>query len=190
MTKNAAQAASAPPTERETPPQADAPRTQVIHGRPRYGQWIAALVVAFCVSWVVYQLVTNDAFQWDIVAEYFFSEPILDGIKMTLFLTVLAMSLSIVMGLTVAIMKLSDNPLLAGVATVYLWFFRGVPALVQLVFWFNMASLFPALELGIPFGGDKFWSVETNDLVTPLIAAVVGLGLAEGAYMAEIIRGG
>lgn len=158
--------------------------------RRHYGQWVAVAAVSVFAAWLVFQLIVNEAFQWPVVAEYLFSPRILEGISVTIFLTILAMSLSIVLGLIIAVMKLSSNPLLNAVATAYLWFFRGVPTLVQLVFWFNMASLFPRLELGIPFGGPKFWGMDMNDFMTPLLVAVVGLGIAEGALMAEIIRGG
>jgi polar amino acid transport system permease protein len=89
-----------------------------------------------------------------------------------------------------AVMRLSRNPLVSSASTLYVWFFRGTPVLVQLIFWFNLASLFPEIKLGIPFGGPALTEWETNALITPFLAALLGLGLNEGAYMAEIVRGG
>lgn len=157
-------------------------------GRPR--QIVGAVVVAILICWVGYQLVANPAFRWPVVAEYIFSPPVLTGVQMTLFLTLLTLLLGSVLGVILAVMRLSKNPILVFGSSAYVWFFRGVPSLVQLIFWFNFASLFPSIELGIPFDGPKFLSITTNDVITPLVAALFGLGLVEAAYMGEIIRGG
>jgi len=88
-----------------------------------------------------------------------------------------------------AVMRLSQNPLLSGASWIYIWFFRGTPVLVQLLVWFNLAFLYPRVSIGVPFG-PSFASANANDLITPLLAAILGLGLNEGAYMAEIVRAG
>lgn len=111
------------------------------------------------------------------------------GLSVTLGLTVVAMLIGVVIGLLLAIARLSNNRLLQVLSGLYIWFFRGTPLLVQLIFWYNLSTLFPQLSLGIPFGPDLVtWN--TNDLITPLTAAIAGLALNEAAYMAEIIRGG
>ena len=109
---------------------------------------------------------------------------------MTCELTVLVMVLGAIIGVIIALMRLSKNPILVLCANAYLWFFRGTPVLVQLVFWYNMAALFPQISLGIPFGGPKFFSVSSTVAINSFVAALLGLSLNEGAYMGEIIRAG
>jgi polar amino acid transport system permease protein len=142
------------------------------------------------VVWVVYILFNNPNFQWKVVGKYLFSKEILDGVKLTIELTLSAMAIGVVLGVIAALMRLSDNKLLAGAATFYIVAFRGTPALVQLIFWYNLAALFPKITLGIPFFGPDFVSLNANTIITPVIAANLGLGLCEGAYMAEIVRAG
>jgi polar amino acid transport system permease protein len=154
------------------------------------GRWVAGALVVLAAVWLAYSLVTNDAFHWDVVAHYFFAPEILKGLGMTIVLTVLTMIVGIVLGVVLAVMRLSNNRLVSGASALYVWFFRGTPVLVQLIFWFNLASLYPMLKLGVPFGGPTFASVSANTLITPFLAALLGLGLNEGAYMAEIVRGG
>jgi polar amino acid transport system permease protein len=114
---------------------------------------------------------------------------VLDGLEITILLTVVCMAIGIVLGVILAVMRLSANPLLSGASWVYIWFFRGTPVLVQLLFWYNMAALYPRFSLGVPFG-PSFVHGNANSLVTALTAAILGLGLNEGAYMAEIVRAG
>jgi polar amino acid transport system permease protein len=104
-------------------------------------------------------------------------------------LTVVAQLLGILIGIILAIMRLSSNRVLARAAWIYIWFFRGTPLLVQLIFWYNISALYPEIAIGIPFG-PTFWQGNANDLVTPFAVAILGLALNEGAYMAEIVRGG
>lgn len=159
-------------------------------GRPKVGLWLGAAVILLVGSWIVYELLTNPAFQWKVVAQYIFSPNILQGLFTTVYLTVLTMVFGGILGVILAIMRLSGNPVLMFSSTAFVWFFRSTPALVQLIFWFNLATLFPTISLGIPFGGPTWASWETNVLITPFIAALLGLGLNEAAYMAEIVRGG
>ncbi|MGH3448196.1 MAG: amino acid ABC transporter permease, partial [Nocardioidaceae bacterium] len=155
----------------------------------RVGRLIASAVVLVLVAQLIHMLLTNDNFQWEIVGDYFFSDPVFDGLKMTMIVAVLAMALGIVLGVVVAVCRLSEVPLLKAVGGAYVWFFRGTPALVQLIFWFNFAALLPRLSLGIPFG-PEFGSWSTNSLISAMSAAVIGLGLHEASFMGEIIRGG
>jgi polar amino acid transport system permease protein len=102
---------------------------------------------------------------------------------------VIAMAIGIAIGIGLAVMRLSPNPLVSGASWLYIYFFRGTPLLVQLVFWEFIAALYPVIAIGIPFG-PAFIHPNANSLVTPFAAAILGLGLNEGAYMAEIVRAG
>jgi polar amino acid transport system permease protein len=162
---------------------------RIIPGTP-WGRWIGAVAVAVFVAWVIYQVLTNPGFQWDIVGRYMLHPGVLQGVAMTVELTALVMLGGTVIGIAIALMRLSNNPILTMCAHGYVYFFRGVPVLVQLVFWYNLASLFPEISLGIPFGGPKFWSISSTVAISSFVAAMLGLGLNEGAYMAEIVRAG
>jgi polar amino acid transport system permease protein len=153
------------------------------------GRWLALLVLLVLVVMLVAALVTNPRFGWPVVARYLVSGTVLRGLQNTLLLTVLAMAIGIAAGLVLAVMRLSSNPVLRVVAGGYVWFFRGTPVITQLVFWNFLAALFPRLGLGIPFG-PTFVSADTNVLITQFSACLLGLGLNEAAYMAEIVRGG
>ncbi len=154
------------------------------------GRWVAGGVVFFIVVWFGYTVVTNPNFQWPIVGHYLFSREIIAGVLVTIQLTISAMAIGVTLGVVVALMRQSDNRLLAWSAHAYIVCFRATPALVQLIFWFNLSALFPLITIGVPFFGPDFISVNANLIITPLIAANLGLGLCEGAYMAEIVRSG
>jgi len=153
------------------------------------GRWVAAAVIAVLVAMFAKSLLTNDAFRWPVVGQYLFSVPVLRGLVNTLVLTVLAMLIGIVGGVVLAVMRLSPNPIVAGASAVYIWVFRGTPLIVQLVVWNFLGLFYPRLGLGIPFG-PVFFSVDTNTVISVFVAALLGLGLNEAAYMAEIVRGG
>lgn len=157
--------------------------------RPHPWRWVSAAVVAVLGAQLLHMLVTNRNFEWDVVFAWFTAESIMRGLGITLLLTFIAMVLGIVLGVVLAVFRLSANPLLRGSAGVYIWFFRGTPTLVQLIFFYNLSALMPRLSIGIPFG-PEFVVFDTNSLITPLLAAILGLGLNEAAYMAEIVRGG
>ncbi|THA25698.1 amino acid ABC transporter permease [Streptomyces sp. RKND-216] len=152
-------------------------------------RWLAVLVLAVLATQFGHFLITNPNFEWGTVGAYFGSEIIGKGILITLELTVVAMVIGILLGVLLAVGRMSDNPVLSGVCGAYVWFFRGVPVLVQLILWYNLSALLPRISFGIPFG-PEFASGQTNALITPLLAAILGLGLNEAAYMAEIVRGG
>jgi polar amino acid transport system permease protein len=155
----------------------------------RPGRWVAAAVVAVVAVALVRSVATNPRFEWSVVGNYMFDERILEGLRVTIELTAIAMAIGIVLGVILAVMRLSLNPLVSGGSWLYIWFFRGTPVLVQLLFWYNIAALYPKLALGIPFG-PAFVHVDANTAITPFTAAILGLGLNEGAYMAEIVRAG
>jgi polar amino acid transport system permease protein len=153
------------------------------------GRWVGVVVIVVLVAMLVHSFLTNPNFQWDVVGQYLFSEPVLRGLRNTLILTALSMAIGIVGGVLLAVMRLSPNPVLAGAAAVYIWLFRGTPLITQLIFWNFLAALYPRLGLGIPFG-PTFVSVDTNAVISVFAASLLGLGLNEAAYMAEIVRGG
>ncbi|MEK2492172.1 amino acid ABC transporter permease [Kitasatospora purpeofusca] len=153
------------------------------------GRWAGAVVIVVLAAMLLHALIFNPAFQWDVVRDTLTNEQIIHGIWVTLELTALSMLMGVVGGVLLAIMRLSPNPLLSGTAWFYIWIFRGTPVLVQLVFWNFLGALWPNLSIGIPFG-PEFWSESTNTLIPTFTAALLGLGLNEAAYMAEIVRGG
>ncbi len=155
----------------------------------RPGRWIAAAIVLVIAASIVRAIVTNKNFHWDVVGHYLFNSRVLHGVLTTLELTVLSMLVGAVLGVVLAIMRQSPNPVVSGASWLYIWFFRGTPLLLQIFFWYNITSLFPKIVLGIPFG-PSFIHANGNTLIKPLVAALLGLGLNEGAYMAEIVRGG
>lgn len=153
------------------------------------GRWVAVAGIAVIAAMAVNSMVTNPNFGWATVSEYFLSAPILDGLRITVTLTIIGMVIGFVLGTVVALMRLSENPVLRTAAFGYVWLVRGIPLLVQLIFWYNISALFPVLSVGIPFG-PSFASVDSNTVMTAYTAAILGLGLNQAAYMAEIIRGG
>ena len=159
-------------------------------GRVRAGgRWLVRIVILVLLAMFVHLLLTAKSLQWGVVANYLTASNIIAGLIRTIYLTVIAMVAGIVIGTIVALMRRSRSALISGTASTYIWFFRGTPLLVQIIFWYNIASFVPRVSLGIPFG-PSFVSADVNHLVTPLVAAVLALGLNEGAYMSEIIRAG
>jgi polar amino acid transport system permease protein len=155
----------------------------------RPGRWIAAAIVLLVGASLIRSAVTNSRFGWDVVGQFLFSSRIIDGLVLTLELTAVSMAIGITLGVLFAVMRLSPNPVLKAWSWFYIWFFRGTPVLVQILFWNFIAALYPKIDLGIPFG-PSFIHANANDLITPTLAAILALGLNEGAYMAEIVRAG
>ncbi|NNH75993.1 amino acid ABC transporter permease [Nocardia uniformis] len=155
----------------------------------RPGRWIASTIILVALGLFLWGAKTNPAYHWDTYLDYLRDERILKGALVTLELTVLAMFLGVVLGVALAVMRLSPNPVLRSVAWVYLWIFRGTPVYVQLVFWGLFPSLYKVITLGVPFG-PSFADFNVQDWRAPFLFAVIGLGLNEAAYMAEIVRAG
>jgi polar amino acid transport system permease protein len=153
------------------------------------GRWLAVAALAVLAAMLVNTILTNPGFRWPVVGRYLFADPVLSGLRNTLVLTALSMLIGIVGGIALAVMRLSPNWVLSGVAAVYIWLFRGTPLIAQLLFWNFLAALYPRLSLGVPFG-PEFISFDTNQLINQFAACLLGLGLNEAAYMAEIVRGG
>ncbi|MGO2558352.1 amino acid ABC transporter permease [Brachybacterium sp.] len=182
-TQNRAPAPSDPPST--------APGFTPIRARAasRPGTWISAVVVAVLALGLIWFLVTNPVLEWGTVATYLLDVKVVQGVGWTLLLTAASMVLGTAVALTAAIMRRSDNPVLRGVSWAYIFVFRGIPVYTQLVFWGLFTVIVPKLVIGVPFGPELL-SFSTRDLLTAFWAAVIGLGLNEGAYLAEIIRSG
>jgi polar amino acid transport system permease protein len=152
-------------------------------------RWVSAVAVLAVAAVVIHTIVTAPFMNWAVVNTYLFQDLILRGIVVTLELTVVAMAIGISLGATLAVMRLSPNPVISWISWLYIWFFRGTPALVQIFFWYNLNIVLPYIGLGIP--GTQFrWEADTNQLISPFLAVGGGLGLNEAAYMAEIVRAG
>lgn len=170
------------------------------------GRWVVVVIIAVLAAMFVHLLLTNPAFNWPFVFEAMVQSPVLRGLLMgTLLGTAGAMVIGVTLGITVAVMRLSDNPVLSSVAWVFTWFFRAVPRLVLLTIMGALGLLFPeatgGLGIGVPFGeqimgllgldGDlTFLSLDANQIFTGILGGIIGLGLSEAAYMAEIARAG
>ncbi len=155
----------------------------------RPGRWIVSAVVLLIAASIVRSIVTDKHFEWHVVGTYLFDSRVLHGVVATIYLTALSMAIGIALGILLAVMRLSPNPIVSGASWLYIWFFRGTPLLVQILFWYNVAALFPVIALGIPFG-PALVHAHANSLITTLAAALLALSLNEGAYMAEIVRAG
>ena len=165
------------------------------------GRWIAAAVIAVLVAMFVHMLVTNPVFQWRFMVENMFAPPVLRGARTTLLMTVLAMALGVLLGIVVAVMRLSPNPVVSGTAWTYVWFFRAIPRIVLLFFCGNLGALYATYDLGFPFDRQlmdllgfsadlRFLSLNGNQIFAGFTAGLLGLVLSEAAYMAEIVRAG
>ncbi|MCG7609101.1 ABC transporter permease [Mycolicibacterium sp. (ex Dasyatis americana)] len=151
-------------------------------------RWVAAIVILVLLGLFVYGAATNEAYGWDTYAKYLFDQRISEAAWNTLQLTIYSMILALVLGVLLAVMRLSPNPVLKAVSWTYLWIFRGTPIYVQLVLWGLVPVIYNNIQIGVPFGPRLFEFSLSDPNVFWL--AVLGLGLNEAAYMAEIIRGG
>lgn len=153
-------------------------------------RWVAAVVIIILVALFVYGAATNDAYRWDVFRQYVFNERVLSvGLVNTLQLTLYSMVIAILLGILLAVMRLSPNPIFKSVSWVYLWIFRGTPVYVQLVFWGLIPVIYSTIRIGVPFG-PSFFQYDLQAVSFPFVLAIIGLALNESAYMAEIIRAG
>ncbi|MEQ8291187.1 MAG: amino acid ABC transporter permease [Roseovarius sp.] len=153
------------------------------------GRWLAVALLAVVVMQVVHGVIVNPNFHWSVFWEYLFAPTVMAGVGWTLVLTVVAMLVAIVCAGFLVLMRDSDNPILRTVSWLWIWFFRGTPLYTQLLFWGLFAVLFPRLSISVPFGPEII-GVPTDWVVTAGVAAILGLGLCESAYLAEIFRAG
>jgi len=172
---------TAPTTPRaSSAPPASTPKAIPVR---HYGQWVAAVVVVVLLVLLVRAVAANQVIQWDVIGSRIFRKAILEGLVTTIWLTIVAMVLGVLGGVLLAVMRLSENPVLTTISAGFVWLFRGTPVLVQILIFFNLGLFFPRIGFGD-------LSVSTNDLITPFTAALLALTLNEAAYMSEIVRGG
>jgi polar amino acid transport system permease protein len=151
--------------------------------QPHWARWFtAAAILAALVA--IGRAFANGQIEWSYVGRFLTAPAILEGIVNTMVMAVLAMTLGIVLGVVVAVMRLSPNPVLKSAAAGYTWLFRGTPLILQLLLWFNLALVFPTI--GIP----GLWSARAVDVMTPFLSALLGLGINQGAYTSEVMRAG
>ncbi len=191
--------ADGPGSKEPTP---DRPAEPISAVPVRYPErWVAAGVVLVLAAMFVNMLITNPAFNWPFMFEHMFSDPVVNGVWVTLSATVLSMIIGILLGVVLAVMRMSGNPVLVSVAWLYTWFFRGVPRLVLAVLFGNIAILYSTIHIGLPFddywmpmlgleGDARFFEIDVRTLLSGYMAGLLALALSEGAYMAEIIRAG
>jgi polar amino acid transport system permease protein len=153
------------------------------------GRWVAAGLIVFLLVALASSLSSNPRFEWGQIGHFLTSSRILHGLVVTIELTAASMVIGIVLGVLLAVMRLSPNPLVSGASWTYIWIFRGTPVLVQILLWYNIAALYPRFGIGIPFG-PTFAHYNAGSVITPFVAGMLGLGLNEAAYMAEIVRAG
>ncbi|MGL5829987.1 MAG: amino acid ABC transporter permease, partial [Angustibacter sp.] len=166
------------------------------------GRWLATGVLATLLAMLVHLLLTNDAFNWPFVAEAMIQQPVLNGlVRGTLVVTLGAMLLGLILGVLLAILRLSPNPILRGASWTFTWFFRAIPRYILLFTIGNLAIVLPRVEIGLPFdfvatgllgldGDFRFFGWDTQTIGTSVVGGIIGLGLSEAAYMAEIARAG
>lgn len=161
-----------------------------IHRRKHPWTIVGAAVALAVLGLLVYSLATNPNIGVEYIQQYLFDPMTIAGVGVTIFLTVASMIVGTAIAVVVAVMRLSSNPVLKGIATLYVWLLRGTPLLIQLIFWAYLGALYDKISLGIPFTSVTFWTVDTSSLITPTIAALLALTINQGAYAAEIIRAG
>lgn len=171
--------------EKAGPVDAPPPAPESIKAIPvrHYGRWVSAIIAIALLVLLISAFARGDV-NWNAIPDYFFDGEVLRGVRNTVWITILSMVLGVALGIVLAVMRLSKNPVTASIAWGYIWFFRGTPVYVQLLVWFNLGLVFDYINI-MPIYKDE-WS----DFMTPFLAALLGLGLNEAAYMAEICRAG
>ncbi|WP_035856759.1 amino acid ABC transporter permease [Cryptosporangium arvum] len=152
-------------------------------------RWVATAIVAVLLAMAINALITNPAWDWPTVGEFVLNASILEAVRLTVVLTLLGVGIGFLLGTVLALMRISRSPLLQAVSWTYIWVFRSVPLILQLLFWYNLAILYNEIRFGVPFG-PSFFGVGTMELIPPVAAAALGLALHQAAYSAEIVRSG
>jgi polar amino acid transport system permease protein len=153
-------------------------------------RWVAAVIVVIVAASLIRSAINDANFHWDVFRQFFFDPRIMRGVVKTIWLTAVAMVIGIALGVVLAVMRLSPNRLVSGFSWIYIWFFRGTPLLVQILFWSFIGALYKRIEIGVPFGGPAIINANANSLISPTVGVILALGLNEAAYMAEIVRAG
>jgi polar amino acid transport system permease protein len=157
----------------------------------QWGRWVAALAILVLLAGLLRLIILSHFASWTIIKKYLFNPTVLGGVRHTILLSILAQLIGVGLGVLFAVMRLSKNPVLSVTSWIYIWAFRGTPVLVQLLLWFNgVPTVFKTFAISIPFTHVVLYHEPMFKFMTPLMAALLGLGLNEGAYMAEIVRAG
>ncbi|MFY1583624.1 amino acid ABC transporter permease [Micromonospora sp. WMMD734] len=152
-------------------------------------RWVTGVAGLVVLLLALVSMAGNPAFEWDVVGRYLAADIVLDGLRVTLLLTAIALIGGFALGTVLAVMRMSGSRLLQAISWGYTWLFRSVPILVQLLFWYNISLVYPRLTVGVPFG-PTILDLPTRGLINGFAAAVIGLTLHEAAHAAEIVRGG
>jgi polar amino acid transport system permease protein len=152
------------------------------------GRAVVAVLLVLAFVWLAQNLASNQALDWPTVKDYFFDYDVLAGLGRTLLITAISIVIAVIIGGLLATMRLSGSKILQTLAWVYVWFFRSIPLLVLLVLTFNLSLLWPEISVSIPFGGPTLFTEETQNLVSPLVAAIVTFSLQQAAYTSEVLR--
>jgi polar amino acid transport system permease protein len=168
-----------------------AARPEVIKAIPirHWGRWISAAVIIYVAIALVVSLLKNPNTELSVIRQYLFASLVIHGWIVTLYVTFISMAVGIIGGTILAVMRLSANYILKGVSGFYIWFFRGTPVLVQILFWGYIGAEYPRVFVGLPFTHLVFGSFSAN-VIGGVVAGVLALGLNEAAYMAEFVRAG
>lgn len=162
----------------------------IVHRR-RWGAWILGAIALAVVLTIIHAAFKARIINITVFADYILDPLIVMGAVNALVLGTLALFIASAIGFVIALMRVSGNPILVAISSTYVYLFRGTPMLIQLIFWFNAVPImFPSITISLPFMAEPLFSAPTTRLVTPFLAALAGLSLAEGAYMSEIIRAG
>ncbi len=166
------------------------------------GRWVATVLVALVLAMFINMLVTNPAFQWGFMVDNMFTEPVLAGVRTSIYLTVLSMAIGVALGVVLAVMRLSPNPIISGTAWAYTWFFRAVPRIVLAILFGNLGILYARFYVGMPFDQQlldllgfpdadaRIFGIDARTIGAGFVAGLLALALSEAAYMAEIVRAG
>lgn len=179
--------AKAPMTE---PPTGEGPAFFPVQRERSFWSYVSGGIAVLVLLGALYGLAANQHLKWPVFFQYVLSGPILNGLLITIELSAFALAMGLVLGMFVALGRMSSNTVISAIAGFYVWLLRGLPAIVQLLFWGNIGLFVPTLVLGVPFTDITFAEFRVNQLLTPFVASFIALGLAESAYMGEIIRGG
>jgi polar amino acid transport system permease protein len=178
------------PGSPQAPPGQDPQDTELtLQHRRHLGRLCWSVLAVAVAVWALVSVAMNERFRWSVVGDFLFDPAILDGVRSTLLITLYSIVIGVGLGAVIALMRLSPIRALAGPAWFFALFFRGTPLLVQIIFWYNLAAIYPTVSLGIP-GLVTFWDGDVNSLITPITAGLLALGLNEAAYLSEIIRAG
>lgn len=151
--------------------------------RRYYGRYVSAGMILLLLAGLA-QAFAKGNIEWSFVSQFLTVPSILFGLLNTVLMAILAMGLGVLLGVIVAIMRMSQNPVLRYTAGGYVWLFRGTPLILQLLLWFNLALIFPTLSL------PGLFEFKTVEVITPFVAALLGLGINQGAYTSEVVRAG